>query len=104
MPVPTFLHPVYLRIAPLPSLLRPAWVTRRPGLTLVRVDPSALRAEIAFWNQVHLKPRERVSLRAAFYQSLDLDVPLDDLLVAGTMGTLEIPRMLRVPEDEAESA
>ena len=103
--LPSFLHrEIYLLIDPLPPLITPAYVRRRPGTSLVMVDPRALRAEIAFWNQVHLYPSERVALRAAFHQPLHLDVPLDDLLVAGTMGTLEIPPMLRVPQDEAESA
>lgn len=101
----TLLRPVYVHVAPLPPLCAPAQVIRSNGMTLIWADPDALRVDLAFWSMDHLTVPERLILRAAFRQAPDVGVPPDDALVAGTIGTVDIPAMLRLPDDlEGEAA
>lgn len=92
----------YLEVAPLPPECWPAWVVRADGATLVTVDPSSTRAEVAGWSPDHLTEAEMNAYRVAYRQPL-VGRPLDDWWMTAGGYPLDVPEQLRLlPEPAAE--
>lgn len=94
-------HPeCYLEVAPLPPECWPAWVVRDDGATLVTVDPSSFRVEVAEWAPDHLTEAELNVYRVAYRQTL-VGTPLDPWWEEAECYPLDVPRCLRLLPDPA---
>lgn len=88
---------VYFQIHELPLSCWPARARRHRGVTLVWIQPGALKAEAVFWARDNLNELERVAVRRAFGQGDDLRFPVEDRICDGEMTDGSIPQALRVP-------
>lgn len=89
---------VFVVIAALPELVRPAHVCRGSGATLLMVDPETLRAELAFWMPENLTPEERTVLRIAYDIDGSINDPVADRHLGGRLSDTPIPEMVRPPD------
>lgn len=89
---------VYLRVKSLPRPLWPAHVVREDGTTLVTVDPSSTRAEIAMWSPDHLTVDEMNAYRWAYGQPL-VGFPLDEWWMTDECFPPVVPDPVRVPSE-----
>lgn len=89
-----------MTIDELDPLLHPAHVTRVDGTTVVSIDPTALRVEVAFWTRENLTEAERVVIRMAYDVSCDTnELPPDHLLDGHVHDSdVEIPSLLQMPD------
>lgn len=87
---------VYLEVLPLPAACWPAWVVRDENATLVTVDPSSTRAEVALWAPLHLTEQEMNLYRYAYGQPL-VPRPLDEWWMTDSCYPAEVPSMLQLP-------
>lgn len=91
------LHPVFMLVESLAPSCQPAYVVRKHQMTLIFCHLGSLRAELAFWAKEHLTAQERLTVREAFAQTLDLSRPLDDAILDGCFTPDGIPAPLRLP-------
>lgn len=90
---------VFLDVDDLHPLIHPAHVVRENGMTLLTVDPTALRVEFVFWGQENLTDAERIALREAFGAPTDLRRPVPDELLDGPVWRpWEVPKPLQLPD------
>lgn len=85
---------VVIVLRELPEDLRPCYVGRRPGITVLFTDPRSDRLEALEWVIDHLTVEEREHLRAAYGQP-PIGQPIADRLVEGRCDY--VPAELQAP-------